>query len=74
MFTDAHEAEGVKGTVHLTMLLLLAGMTVYNTVAYMRRRERHLAVNAAIYAGGVVYETVKTVRHFRDAESGERAR
>jgi hypothetical protein len=41
--------EELKAGVHATALGLFVVMAAYNIAAWLTRRERHLAVNAAIY-------------------------
>ena len=58
-------AEGFKASIHLATGLLSGLMAAYNFAAWLRRRERHLAVNAALYTAGVVWEAQHTAHHFR---------
>jgi len=42
--------EELKAGVHATAFGLFLVMAAYNAAAWLARRERHLAVNAAVYA------------------------
>src|ERR1041385_5444942 len=48
--------EELKVGVHAGALGLFAVMGIYNAAAWLARRERHLAVNALIYAGLIAWE------------------
>jgi hypothetical protein len=58
--------EPFKAVVHGASLGLFAIMGLYNAAAWINRRERHLAVNALIYALGVAWER-RLVAHHIDA-------
>ena len=58
--------EPFKAVVHSASLGLFAIMGLYNAAAWVNRRERHLAVNAVIYALGVAWER-RLVAHHIDA-------
>lgn len=55
--------EPFKAAVHGTSLGLFAIMGLYNAAAWINRRERHLAVNAVIYALGVAWERRLVAQH-----------
>jgi hypothetical protein len=59
---DAGSAEPLKGAVHGALGVLAAVCALYNCAALARRREPHLAINAAIYLALTAFET-KKVRH-----------
>ena len=58
--------EPLKAVVHGTSLGLCAIMGLYNAAAWINRRERHLAVNAIVYALAVAWER-RLVTHHLDA-------
>lgn len=60
------EAEGVKLGVHAALGVLAAVCTVYNSAAWLYRREPHLAVNAVAYGLLTALEVAQVERH-RDA-------
>lgn len=60
--------EGLKSGVHGLAFGLAGLMCVYNASAWLRRRERHLAINAVLYAAAIVLEQRQTARHWRAAE------
>lgn len=63
-FCTPGQSERVKGGVHAMAGTVVAVMAVYNAVAWWYRRERHLGVNAMIYAAGFAFEVYQTSRHF----------
>jgi hypothetical protein len=63
-FCKSGEAERVKGSVHAAAGAIVGLMAVYNAVAWWHRRERHLGVNAIVYAAGFALEAYQTRRHF----------
>ena len=63
---DHGEDEKLKAFVHVGLGMLAALCAIYNTLAYLQRRERHLGVNAVVYTSMVVLEAVQVQRHVRD--------
>lgn len=55
--------EALKAGVHATALGLAAVMGIYNAVAWLRRREQHLAVNAVLYAALAAWEQKHVAHH-----------
>ena len=56
--------ETLKASVHALGAGLSATMLVYNVMAALERPwARHLKLNAAIYAGALVWEIRQTLRH-----------
>lgn len=66
--------EGVKRGVHGLALGLAALMCVYNASAWLRRRQRLLAIDAVLHAAAIVLEQRHTARHWRAAERARLAR
>ena len=60
---EAHEAEIFKGLVHLALFGLAVTCANYNTMAFVQRRERHLAVNVGVYWALVWWEGKQISRH-----------
>lgn len=58
-------AEPLKAAVHGAAMGLAAAMGLYNLAAWLRRREPHLAVNAAIYGLAIVWEAGHVWHHCR---------
>lgn len=54
--------ERLKAGTHALALCIAAVCGVYNLAAWLVRRQRHLAINAALYAAATVWE-VQHVRH-----------
>jgi hypothetical protein len=57
--------EPLKATVHGVALGLVVLMGAYNTAAWLRRRQRHLAVNAVIYLAAALFEQRHVMHHLR---------
>ena len=55
--------EPLKATVHGAVLALAALCAAYNAAAWLKRRQRHLAVNAVLYATTVWWESCQVTRH-----------
>lgn len=55
--------ETLKGGVHAAVGILAGLCAVYNFTAWCFRRDRHLGLNAAIYALAVVWELKHTLHH-----------
>ena len=55
--------ETLKAGVHATALGLFAVMGLYNAAAWLCRRERHLAVNAILYAALTAWEQQHVAHH-----------
>ena len=64
-FTDPGSSEPLKAAAHGLVLLFAAGCGAYNVIAYDRRRELHLAVNAIVYAALFLFEAVHVHNHVR---------
>jgi len=58
--------EPLKAVVHGLSLGLAAVMGAYNIAAWLQRRERHLAINAALYTLAILWEQ-RLVTHHLDA-------
>lgn len=59
----AGNGERAKAACHTAMLGLAATFTLYNGVAWLLRKEPHLARNAVIYAGLTALEMIQIARH-----------
>ncbi len=55
--------EPFKAGVHGAALGLAALMGLYNAAAWLRRRERHLAINAVLYGLAVAWEQRHVAHH-----------
>lgn len=62
---DGGEAEGLKRAVHGSLGALAVVCLAYNALAWAKRRDRHLAVNVALYAALVAVEVRKVQHHAR---------
>jgi hypothetical protein len=61
---DKGSHEGIKLTVHAALGALALLACGYNSIALLRRGERHLAANAVVY-GALVALEVRKVGHHR---------
>ena len=71
---DSGSCEGIKGTVHGAALGLTVIMGLYNAAAWLRRRERHLAINTVLYTAVTIWEYQHVVHHRRALFARVRAR
>lgn len=74
---DHGNCEPFKAGVHVAALTLAGLCALYNTAAWLRRRQRHLAVNAVVYGLAVWVERCHVVEHLsacrgRGTENGPR--
>lgn len=60
---DNGQCERLKGGVHGALGLLALVCCGYNVIAWVRRRDHHLAVNAGVYGALTAYETAKVLHH-----------
>ena len=58
--------EEIKVAVHAGALALAVVMGVYNAAAWLSRRQRHLAINAVLYAALTAWEQRHVVHHLRE--------
>jgi hypothetical protein len=59
----AGECEFLKAGIHATALGLSAVMGLYNLAAWLSRRQRHLAMNACLYALLTAWEQQHVAHH-----------
>ena len=55
--------EPLKAAFHGVALVLAGVMGAYNTAAWMRRRQSHLAVNAVVYIAAAFWEQRHVAHH-----------
>lgn len=60
---DSGQCEPLKAAVHGVVLVLAGVCALYNTAAWIKRRERHLAINAVIYTSTVWLERCHVKHH-----------
>ena len=60
---DHGNCEPFKAGVHAAGLVLATLCALYNTAAWLKRRERHLAINAIVYGAAVWVERCHVVEH-----------
>jgi hypothetical protein len=63
---DSGQCEGMKAVVHGVLLATVGVCAAYNTAAWLKRRQRHLAINAVIYSAAVWWERCHVLHHLRD--------
>ena len=61
--------ERFKGGYHGAIGILAIGACAYNLLAWLHRKDRHLAVNVAIYGSLTAYE-IHLIGHHRRRLSG----
>jgi hypothetical protein len=60
---DNGHCEPFKAAIHGLALGLCALMGAYNTAAWLRRRQRHLAINAVVYLSATIWEQRHVAHH-----------
>ena len=60
---DHGNCEPFKAGVHAAGLVLASLCALYNAAAWLKRRERHLAINAIVYGAAVWVERCHVVEH-----------
>lgn len=68
---DSGRCEPMKAAVHGVLLATVGVCAAYNTAAWLKRRQRHLAINAVIYIAAVWWERCHVVHHLRDCPTVE---
>ena len=63
---DSGQCEGMKAVVHAVLMATVGVCAAYNTAAWLKRRQRHLAINAVIYSAAVWWEHCHVRHHLRD--------
>jgi hypothetical protein len=63
---DSGTCEPLKAAVHGLLLATVALCATYNAAAWLKRRERHLAVNAIVYGAAVWWERAHVMHHLAD--------
>ena len=71
---DSGRCEPLKAAVHGVLLATVSVCAAYNAAAWMRRRQRHLAINAVIYSAAVIWERCHVVHHMTACEGASPAR
>ena len=60
---DSGRCEPLKAAVHGLLLATASVCAAYNAAAWLKRRQRHLAINAVIYSAAVWWESRHIVHH-----------
>jgi hypothetical protein len=63
---DRGTSEEIKLGVHAAALGLAVVMGAYNAAAFLKRRERHLAVNTVLYAVLTAWEQQHVAHHWAE--------
>ena len=62
---EVGRCEPLKAAVHGVLFTTAAVCAAYNAAAWLRRRQRHLAINAVVYSAAVWWERCHVVHHLR---------
>lgn len=57
------QCEPLKAAVHGLVLATVGVCAVYNAAAWLKRRQRHLAINAIVYGAAVWWERTHVMHH-----------
>jgi hypothetical protein len=55
--------EPLKAAVHGVLMATVAVCAAYNTAAWLKRRQPHLAINAVVYGLATIWEHAHVVHH-----------
>ena len=67
---DSGECEPLKIAVHAVLLATMGVCAAYNSAAWLKRRQRHLAINAVLYTAGVFWERCHVMHHLEACADG----
>ena len=62
---NSGECEPAKAAVHGLLMATVALCAAYNTAAWLKRRQTHLAINAVVYSAAIWWERCHVVHHLR---------
>jgi hypothetical protein len=57
------ECEPAKAAVHGLLMATVALCAAYNTAAWLKRRQTHLAINAVVYSAAIWWERCHVAHH-----------
>jgi hypothetical protein len=60
---DNGQCEPLKAAVHGVLFATVCLCAAYNTAAWLKRRQRHLAINAIVYISAAWWERCHIVHH-----------
>ena len=60
---DAGRCEPLKAAVHGVLLATVGVCAAYNAAAWLKRRQKHLAINAIVYTAAAYWERCHIVHH-----------
>lgn len=66
--------EPLKAAVHGLLLATAAVCAAYNSAAWLKRRQRHLAINAVIYGAAIWWEASHVRHHLVECDGFQRGR
>jgi hypothetical protein len=73
LLTDGR-CEPLKAGVHGLLLATVVVCAAYNTAAWFKRRQRHLAINAVVYGLAIWWERRRVLDHLVECIPAEPAR
>ncbi len=65
---DVGSCEPLKAAVHVVLMTTVAVCAAYNTAAWLKRRQRHLAINAVVYTLATIWERAHVVHHLSECQ------
>lgn len=68
------ECEPLKAAVHGVLLATVTVCAAYNAAAWLKRRQRHLAINAVVYGIAIWWEGTHVKHHLVACTPAEPAR
>lgn len=71
---NSGRCEPLKAAVHGVLFATATVCAAYNAAAWLRRRQRHLAINAVIYSAALVWERCHIAHHLAACDGRSRTR
>ena len=65
---DVGQCEPLKAAVHGVLMMTAGICALYNTAAWLKRRQRHLAINAVVYSLATWWERAHVKHHLCECE------
>ena len=60
------QCEPLKAAVHGVLFATAAVCAAYNAAAWLKRRQRHLAINAVVYTAATIWEHTHVRHHLKE--------
>lgn len=65
---EVGQCEPLKAAVHGVLMATVTVCAAYNAAAWLKRRQRHLAINAIVYTAAAIWERAHVVHHLIECQ------